>query len=498
MHTDGYFNRSGGDNLRCAACELVSACAIAGIYEGHLPYAQSSFSLLALALSIGDEKARESSCRAISALCKHVISKDRKWACNIRERFMKVLTNDNLSVEHRRGYAAAYAALGDDITDDDLLSHLVRNANRDADAEVRKNAISSLGILVSRKKPSASLLLSALRAACEGMRDWQVNNRGDVGSWVRKEGLLATVKIIQVAEFQQTDIEQKLISLALHLMIRLRYERIDEIRGIANDALISVLTISGLSEGLKRMTYADGLLHALDPPTDTDGYDDNDCRFDFPYGPLFARIYWKSAFWGLCSSAGGRGYQARRAMRQVLNFLKRCNEENQLAILKFMVVQLDESVKMEEHMVIPALRVLERSLMVGCFKNIDEQLGMSIVKVVKGRWTSKRKDVVRLGVAGRVLCQLAAQGDKLLTTRRSALKAVGILLCGPLPIVRRMAAEALYFLLVGDMSINEGSKESGSAVEKAMDLVARTNWQASPIKLLKSARNSIWSLLKVV
>ncbi|KAJ2384296.1 hypothetical protein H4S02_004881 [Coemansia sp. RSA 2611] len=123
----------------------------------------------------------------------------------------------------------------------DLLSSAVSNG---ATVEIRRNAAAALGQLCARSRASGNLSAtweqSAVAALSRGLEDRSVDNRGDVGSWVRKQSLqsLAGVfgsdcSVLQRLLSRDADLAVRLLGQVLHSMT----EKIDKLRAAAGRLL---------------------------------------------------------------------------------------------------------------------------------------------------------------------------------------------------------------------------------------------------------------------
>lgn len=95
---------------------------------------------------------------------------------------------------------ALYQALSPDIFDS-LLKNTVPKGKESDDAETRKMAVQSLMQAVDTcglKSLDHQLLKSVLENLYQGLNDYQIDRRGDVGSWVREEAMQSLKTMIQL------------------------------------------------------------------------------------------------------------------------------------------------------------------------------------------------------------------------------------------------------------------------------------------------------------
>ncbi|KAJ2795635.1 hypothetical protein H4R20_005811, partial [Coemansia guatemalensis] len=87
------------------------------------------------------------------------------------------------------------------LSDQDVANLLCGLVSSGATVEIRRNAVMALGQFCERAQGNGSQSCAQERAAVEalsqGLNDHTVDNRGDVGSWVRKESLRSLARIFE-------------------------------------------------------------------------------------------------------------------------------------------------------------------------------------------------------------------------------------------------------------------------------------------------------------
>ncbi|KAJ2746356.1 hypothetical protein GGI20_001416 [Coemansia sp. BCRC 34301] len=136
----------------------------------------------------------------------------------------------------REGFVLALGAL-ETRADFEMLCDLVTEG---VTVEIRRNAASALGQFCQRELESAhrsilgdSDMLTAIGALLAGLHDCTVDNRGDVGSWVRHQCLCSMQRLLMAAESQvlagvrgDRDLALRLLGRVLHAAT----EKIDKLR----------------------------------------------------------------------------------------------------------------------------------------------------------------------------------------------------------------------------------------------------------------------------
>ena len=80
-----------------------------------------------------------------------------------------------------------------------LATNCIAKGKESDDAETRKQAVKSLVAVVNTlgfESISPELLKLAIETLFSALKDYQLDRRGDVGSWVREETMLAMTSFI--------------------------------------------------------------------------------------------------------------------------------------------------------------------------------------------------------------------------------------------------------------------------------------------------------------
>jgi len=113
-------------------------------------------------------------------------------------------TDDNVSLT--RGYNMAFGVMSKklfSLLSPDIYQTLLRNSipkgKESDDAETRKFAIRGLSKSFKTcglNSVPKEVLLEAIEVFYSALNDYQIDRRGDVGSWVREEGMLALLDVL--------------------------------------------------------------------------------------------------------------------------------------------------------------------------------------------------------------------------------------------------------------------------------------------------------------
>ncbi len=109
------------------------------------------------------------------------------------------LVDENVALT--RGYNMAFGVMSFKVYQilnfqifDTLLKNCVPKGKESDDAETRKFAIKSLSSAIKRWGPlnlQHEIIAQCIENFYHGMNDYQIDRRGDVGSWVREEAMIA-------------------------------------------------------------------------------------------------------------------------------------------------------------------------------------------------------------------------------------------------------------------------------------------------------------------
>mmetsp|Transcript_760 Transcript_760/g.1863 ORF Transcript_760/g.1863 Transcript_760/m.1863 type:complete len:968 (-) Transcript_760:184-3087(-) len=339
----------------------------------------------------------------------------------------------------------AFAAIS--LTNKNLSEPVRLAAVNSERPEARKNATRALVELAEKGIVNAD---TALETLIQAGSDYQLDSRGDVGSWVREEAVEGISKLF-------TATSNALAKRALGVLVRQVLERLDRVRTVAMRALLHVAKsdtrfpeITGVISG-KRSDL--GRAQILD------------------IAPLLFEIDYvrKDALLGVIASAtvaGSLSLLARQALFKVSNVE--------------VVLDLYVESRGDKRLSCPILQALE--LLVS--QNLPDD----------GPWSLRCADEICSDLKGsRDIARLESTVSLLLnllslpTSACRASRALSNLLCHPIPRVRRLAAEGLYFHFI--------SGEGGDDVVWACEVIGETLWESTPVRELQPIRDRISAIV---
>ncbi|KAJ2081857.1 hypothetical protein H4R24_002014 [Coemansia sp. RSA 988] len=134
------------------------------------------------------------------------------------------------------------------LSDPDVANMLCRLVSDGASVEIRRNAAMALGQFCERaqgnERQEHAQELAAVSALSRGLDDHTVDNRGDVGSWVRKESLRSLARIFESNDRAFVGLCSSGNDLSMRLLgqiVRAATEKIDKLRAEAGRVLEIIL-----------------------------------------------------------------------------------------------------------------------------------------------------------------------------------------------------------------------------------------------------------------
>ncbi len=474
LEKDGCFNGRSAEQLEAAICWLIRV--LARTQPNVFVPGDERFVVDCLAASsVAVEGAAE---EAFKALCENVFGRDEAWISKVQDTIVNGFSSD--SVQRQRGFARAAGGIRPADVKNHLVKKLMEIATDAADPEVRCNAVCSLGCL---SKGLDELQLNELHVVLvRSMQDYTIDDRGDIGSWVRQAAMNSTADVFEncgglVSKNHGIQLIQGII--------RQCVERINRTRVHAGFALWRAVQAVWSSE-LMVNEDADELWKVVDAISDVfklaeiavvDGgmkefFNDTKRVFCAGVHLLDVDHIRVPVLQGLVAAAGGMGHQAHDAMEAILNSkLDTARLANDVAEL------------FDDERIGPAgLRIVTRLAMEGLMDGASSEDVEGIAKRTRGCWKGRLKDVKRTTAAVALLGETAVLG-----AWNTSMEALVVVLSCTVPRLRRIAAEAIFVALV----------EKREAADKAIDRILDTPWERMKIMQAREARNEFCAIIGV-
>ena len=351
--------------------------------------------------------------------------------------------------------------------------------------------------------------------------DYCVDNRGDVGSWVREAAMDAIPDLVVAARAAAADdaetggaetsetLSPERAREIVCALLKQAAEKIDRVRAAAGAALASTLRgdEARALAPLRGVPAGEALLAAIPKSTSAAAWAAPSSAF-----PALAKLiaadddlcglatYRRSLLEGFVVSAGGVGDSLGKAAGGALVTVLRDDPELQRDVFKTLVAILNDRAGVDR-VTTPLLRVLDVCFSVGCLGAVapappapPAPLAAALAAKLRAELKGSR-DVAKLCLGVQALCHLAGLGkadagpvsDEATCASTNATLGLLALLVNRYPRVRRVAAEQLYVTLLGCEGEDAGT-------EKAIELLSATRWDAD-LAVVKPARNALYPML---
>lgn len=473
-------------------------------------------------LASGKNEMVDDATAAYTALCTHVISRDKSWHSSVAKHVEEKLRAGGLP-EEQRGFALVAGCVGGGEVSAEIFRSLTALSAKTEDVEVRRNIAVSLGRQANAF--TAPLIHEVLSALTTCMEDYSTDKRGDIGSTVREAAMKSATHILRKHYARDTGTDKSADSMpisgednaedndialpaevllkVLQNVVRQCSERIDRTRVVAGNTLRAICAIlapqkllSSVSSALHDIETAFRLIPEVSEET---APSEDEVKFQiveevFPAAVslLTSPSLRQAVLKGLVASAGGMGHQSKAALAALEAHCASLETTKERRALANDISSLCEGAG--ERLVVPSLAVLLRLLQQEYLHDLDEELSVSIAKRVRRCWRGKLSDVPRVSAAVGVLSEVATLpcGTFNGVVQRTCIEALVVVLPGPVANLRITAAESLYILIM-DSTGPDGLPE----VSQALDILSDTEWAMLDIQTAREHRNKFCDLLGV-
>ncbi|KAL8138024.1 hypothetical protein V2J09_004025 [Rumex salicifolius] len=448
---------------------------------------------------------------------------DEKGIVNITFKYMNQLNDPNAAV--RRGSALALGVLPYEYLAKnwkDLLlklckSCLIEDKPDDCDAEARVNAVQGLASICETLTESRvdtedymSLLLiikiEVMESLFKALDDYSVDNRGDVGSWVRKaaiDGLerctyiLCKDYLVESKSAPLTDetvIANQLfdVDLATNLvtgLIKQAVEKMDKLREVAANTLQRILynktffvPFIPYKEELQEYFPAEVAQKWGDPT--------------FSY-PRFVQLlqfscYSRHLLSGLVIAIGGLQDSLKKtSLTALLEYLHPTNGNEEISSrelsLSMDILWVLEQYKRCDRVIVPTLKTIEILLGRKVFLNMETHTAKFFASMLNALRDELRgtKDFPKLNAGIAILGYIASFDDAI---NSKAFSHLLTLLGHRFPAIRKAVAEQVYLVLLQNSTF-----VAGDEMDLALELVSETCWEGD-IEYVRQKRLQLFEL----
>lgn len=472
----------------------------------------------------------------------YIVAADTGSIGDITSKYLQMLTDPNVAI--RRGSALALAALPYDLLANrwrDVLLKLcssctIEDNPEDRDAEARVNAVKGLisvcetltkrggdSNILSREDNTSLFLLiknEVIMSLFKALDDYSVDNRGDVGSWVRdaamdalerctyilckRDSTSSTGRLDEVepvsklpnsgmANNSQMDslFDEKLASILVGGICKLAVEKMDKLREAAAKVLQRIL--------YNKMVYIPFIpyrekLEKLVP-------NDAGLQWGVPTVsyPRFIQLlqfdcYSRSVLSGLVTSTGGLQDSLRRASLSALLEFLQAGGTNDLNKKKSRELMLSDDIlwvlqqyERCDRVIVPTLKTIEILFSKKIFLDMEAHTPIfcsgvlaSLAIELKGS-----KDFSKLYAGIAILGYIATVLDPI---NSQAFSHLLTFLGHRYPKIRKASAEQVYLVLLQNSNLLPGDN-----VEKAVEIISETCWEGD-IEVAKQQRLDLYKM----
>ncbi|GAB2272008.1 hypothetical protein Dimus_006833 [Dionaea muscipula] len=457
-----------------------------------------------------------------------------KGGYNIVPKYLEQLSDSNVAV--RRGSALALGGLPYEFLikawKDVLLklsaSCAVEDNPEDRDAEARVNAIKGLvsvcDILTEAREESRDMAPLfhfikdvVMQSLFDSLDDYSVDNRGDVGSWVREAALDGLERCTYIlckrdAKNSQIQFEGDQVSdndvVNVHLfdteiavkliggIVKQGVEKMDKLREAAARVLCRILH--------NKEIFVPFLRHRQkleEIVSNEEGLNWAEPTFSYP---RFVQIlglscYRRFVLSGLVIAVGGLQESLRKAsLTALLDYLQATTEtkvddltkwESRELILSTEIIWVLQQYRKCDRVIIPTLKTIEILFGKQIFLNMEFHTAVFCAGVLKSVATELRgsKDFSKLYAGISILGYIASV--VLEPVGREAFSHLLTFLTHRFPKIRKGAAEQVYIVL-----LQNGNLVPEECTEKALEIVSETCWEGGFIEEAKQKRLQLYEL----
>ncbi|GAK62322.1 TBCD protein [Moesziomyces antarcticus] len=380
---------------------------------------------------------------------------------------------------------------------DAAVAHLIaigRAGTKDApnalyavNIETRRNAADSLARAVLGLGDSfarvctAATLRSVVQAMLAGLTDYTMDQRGDVGSWVRLSCIVGLRDVLVRFQTLQLDVDEWLGD-AFHSVVAALWkqaaERIDHVRYTAGTSVLAIYGAYSSSNGLRphgydvvQSTYGD-----LDDEVEERKFREAKAAFPLIVHLLRVQAYRAPILEGLVVSVGSKTDLGERIIGPALCQLTTGSAYARSELLGDLFL-LAKRCFGDNRVFVPALHTVNLVLEGGEPQPVAEQVVRLVRMATSG--VQRIKSILRLTASARLAVNLLlTQPEKQPGAREMLLESVPLFLAHAFPTVRTATAEHLYAILSSTLDLDtDAIADTWTQLESAL---LDTDWTVPP------------------
>ncbi|XP_067672679.1 tubulin-specific chaperone D-like [Haliotis asinina] len=535
------FRGLGGELMRKAVCHLIQKMA-----ESKMPYHGQPIidvwqEILDDCLFHNEPEIQQASIEAAPAFyteyCRDADGKlDTKRQNAVVEKYLKELKSSNEI--SRMGHSLALGGFPQFMLEGKLMEVLMGLVHASTIkenvvhmAEARRDAVKAITSIVKTVGviptgcPSSCIcpdnISTVFNALLAAMKDYTLDSRGDVGSWVREASMMGLVVLMSLAVKADPQlVTPNLCEKVFCCLIQQACEKIDRTRAVAGSAFIDLLchkppiphiphkeTLDNIFNPMASNNYRVVMENQMEliwgkVLTDEENrqFGTSSVNWSSPLEtfPRFVQLlnlpaYRYCVLLGMAVSVGGLTESlVKHSSSSMYNYLRSHNYEGE-QMEKFVetLVQIFKDFQKVDRVSVPLLKMIDQMLSKGCFSSFTKTEGhpfpIDMTELVKKELT-RSGDPNKLMAGADVYCGLLEfPGDN----RKKVLLNLVILLCHRYPRVRKSTANKMYEALVTYDGV-----VSDENLDEALNILSDTNWD-NAIEEIRPIRNTLCDLLNI-
>ncbi|XP_070581206.1 tubulin-specific chaperone D-like [Ptychodera flava] len=518
MHEGKMFRGLSGEIMRPAVCKFIEKLSLS-----KLPFHGDDIidiwqDIIDDNIQFGhqfvEQTIQDKAIAALPALCNEYYRMDDGTVKpNIQEKVINKYLNELKSKEDtsKMGFALALGALPKFMVDgkfQEVLAGLIQTTHisgQDAAklVEARRDAIKSIGELCKTMgvdsngssshticKDNISDIYDALHVA---MKDYTLDSRGDVGTWVREASMTGLYDLTtQTLRSDPSLITENICKTTLCHLIQQSSEKIDRTRGHAGEILVKLLHFD--EPPLPHVPHREELMKIF-PSSEQE--DLNWCAPSHAFPKitqvLSCQTYQYHLLLGLTVSVGGLTESLVKYSGQSLLTYLRSISDDEEAMTSFAdtLLTIFKEHQKVDRITIPMLKMLDFIMTNDCFEIFTRQEGhpfpLKLLELMK-KEIEKCGDPPKLLASIDVFCGMIQFSG---VVRKKSLFQLLMFLCHKYPKVRKTTANKLYESVLTYDEIVELEKQ-----DEVLTILSETQWDEA-VKDIRPIRNNLCDLMGI-
>eukprot|EP00963_Diacronema_lutheri_P012573 scaffold1821_cov344-Pavlova_lutheri.AAC.25 len=500
----------GGELMRTAVCKLIQSISTVNL-PVDMEFLSQAQRTLDENLAHPNAEIQEMASEGMRIFLKAYFSDDRNHAEILVLQYCTWLTaTDN--PPRRRGGALALAAIPESLYADSPLfgqamtalcsSSALGGESCHEDAETRVNSVKAIGVIyrnlcqqgpaVLKQTISVAMNKEVFTSLLKALDDYSIDDRGDVGSWVREASIRSIQEFLAVnqdmlAAGGKVDLRQ-METLAFGRLAKQAMERIDRLRGTAGVAIAALLHRNDTAisyaehfQDLRAVLLGTGACESINWSSPVDSF------------PRLVKLvgfeaYRTQVMSGLVLSIGGLCQHLSCVASDALFAYMSEPSAPPLPEIAKTLLEVWRSACGTDRITVPLMNTLDKLYTRTELRQIGPKVASFHAEVleltrIEGRGS---KDVKKLTVIANVLCHLCLTPEPVSS---QALSVYMVLLGNRFPKVRQYAAEQLYITMLM-VDETEDLYSWAKCTENALEVLSECAWDSSP-EIAKEARDRI-------